>query len=89
MQPQIICHCGKCDVKCNKHNKRAVCADCGKRRMLGTVIEKSRMRHICDACCKIYEDKIRSEQDALIMRELRKTNEINETVEWDPNPLVL
>lgn len=52
MQQHIICHCGKCEIKCNKHGKRAKCADCGRRRMLGTVIKKNTMRHVCDECCQ-------------------------------------
>lgn len=75
-QPQIICHCGKCKVKCNKHNKRATCADCKKVRMLGTVIEKSVMRHICDECCRNHEKRITEEQDKRVWEELRKCDEI-------------
>ena len=72
MQPQIICHCGKCNVKCNKHNKRAACADCKKRRMLGTVIENGKMRHICDACCVLHENNIRETENKRVMDALRK-----------------
>lgn len=72
MQTQTICHCGKCQVKCNKHGKRAKCADCGKRRMLGTVIEKGIIRHICDECCSNHEKKIHEEQNQMVMAELRK-----------------
>lgn len=71
MQPQIICHCGKCDVKCNKHNKRATCADCKRRRMLGTVIDKGKMRHICDECCAIFQKNIEEEENKRIMHALR------------------
>ena len=78
MQPQIICHCDKCKVTCNKHNKRAKCADCGKRRMLGTVIEKSVMRHTCDECCKTHEQRLSEEQDKLVWDELRKTIQTEE-----------
>ena len=85
-QPQVICHCGKCNVKCNKHNKRATCADCKKVRMLVTVIEKSKMRHICDECCKAHEKRINDEQDALVWAELRKTEQTEKEM-WD-NPLI-
>ena len=71
MQTQNMCHCGKCEVKCNKHNKRATCADCKKRRLLGTVIEKGVMRHICDPCCEAHEEKIRDEENRRIMEALR------------------
>ncbi len=66
-----ICHCGKCKVKCNKHNQRATCADCKKRRMLGTVIEKGKMRHICDECCIAHEEKIRDTENKRVMDSLR------------------
>lgn len=55
MQTHIICHCRKCKVQCNKHNKRAKCSDCGKRRMLGTAITRGIIRHICNECCKSLE----------------------------------
>ena len=83
--PQIICHCGKCDVKCNKHNKRAKCDDCKKRRMLGTVVEMGKMRHICNECCTKYEEKIREEENKRVFESLRKTKQEEEI--WD-NPLV-
>lgn len=51
-QTHTICHCGKCKITCNKHGKRAKCADCGKRRLLGTVINKQQIRHVCDECCE-------------------------------------
>lgn len=73
MQSQLICHCGKCVVKCNKHNKRAKCSDCKKVRMLGTVIEKGEIRHICDACCIQHEKEIEEQQNVHIWKELRKT----------------
>ena len=86
MQTHTICHCGKCQVKCNKHNKRAKCADCGKRRMLGTVVEKGWMRHICNDCCVAYEAKIREEEDRRVMEALRKEQK-EEKEMWD-NPLI-
>jgi hypothetical protein len=56
-QQHTICHCGKCKIICNKHGKRANCDDCGKRRMLGTAITRSIIRHICDECCKKAMDQ--------------------------------
>jgi len=85
MQPLVICHCGKCQVKCNKHNKRATCADCKKVRKLGTVIEKGQMRHICDECCKVHEEKIREEENKRIMEALRAP-ETAEEQDWG-NPI--
>lgn len=78
MQKQIICHCGKCNVKCNKHNKRSLCSDCKKRRMLGTVIEKGVMRHICDECCRLFDTKLREEENRRIMECLRVKEPENE-----------
>ena len=74
MQQHTICHCGKCKIKCNKHNKRAKCENCKKVRMLGTVIEKGTMRHICNECCISYEKKIQEEAESQIMKDIRKLN---------------
>ena len=82
MQKQIVCHCGKCEVKCNKHNKRATCADCKKRRKLGTVIEKSVIRHICDDCCTVYEKKLVELENKRVMESLRSPE--NEEVCYNP-----
>lgn len=86
MQTHTICHCGKCQVKCNKHNKRAKCADCGKRRMLGTVIEKGEIRHICNECCALHEQKLKDEAERQIMADIRKTQKKEEEM-WN-NPLI-
>lgn len=64
MQQHVICHCGKCDIKCNKHGKKSKCDDCGKRRMLGTAITRGVMRHICDECCaKAIEQPVVEEKN--------------------------
>ena len=73
----IICHCGKCQVRCNKHGKRATCADCKKRRVLGTIVENGVMRHICNQCSDENERKISEEQEWYIsgtLADLRKGN---------------
>lgn len=75
MQQHTICHCGKCQVKCNKHNKRAKCADCKKVRMLGTVIEKGVMRHICNECCTKHEERIKDEEEKRVMEAIRKDSD--------------
>lgn len=62
MSEHIICHCGKCDVKCNKHGKKAKCADCGKRRMLGTIVKNGKMRHACNPCCEKAMQEIQDEK---------------------------
>ena len=54
-----LCHCGKCNVTCNKHGLIAVCDECGKRRRLGTEKKDGKYRHICNECC----DKLIAAQD--------------------------
>jgi len=77
MQQHRICHCGKCVIKCNKHGKRATCADCGKRRMLGTIIEKGIMRHACKDCCIIIEERQRIDQEKEIAKSFKELRKIN------------
>lgn len=43
--------------------------------MLGTVIDKGKIRHICDECCAIFEKKLREEEDKRIMQALRGMND--------------
>lgn len=71
-QPQThrVCHCGKCKIKCNKHGQKARCADCGKIRVLGTVIEKGQIRYSCGKCC----DRLKHEADAAL------DNQMNELI---------
>ena len=68
----IICHCGKCDVKCNKHGKEAECADCGEVKLLGTAVENGKMRHICDECCEIAAQKAEEENNRRLSEAIRK-----------------
>lgn len=65
MSGYTICHCGKCDVKCNKHGKRAKCDECGKRRMMGTRVSGNKISHICEECCDKY-----------IAKPIEETNEL-------------
>jgi hypothetical protein len=76
-QAYVICHCGNCQVKCNKHGKRAKCADCKKRRMLGTVVEKGVMRHVCDECCDAHQKKLNEERERHISAALIQPNKGN------------
>ena len=78
MQDLKVCHCGKCDIKCNKHGKKAKCSDCGKRRILGTAIEKGVMRHICNECCDKENKRVQIEQDEKIMKSLRLPDPSNQ-----------
>jgi len=66
-QEHRICHCGKCKITCNKHGKRAKCADCGKIRLLGTIVQNGIMRHSCAECC----DKINKEREQEYERQLK------------------
>ena len=67
MDPIRICHCGKCKVTCCKHGLRATCAECGKRRILGTQIKDGKVRYICDQCCTLLmaEQKLKDEREEL------------------------
>lgn len=70
-----VCHCGKCKITCNKHGKRAKCAECGKVRMLGTESKLGVVRHICGKCCdKFMEIQIQQNKKdiAIALQELRK-----------------
>lgn len=71
-QTYTICHCGKCKVKCNKHGKRATCADCGAVRLLGTVVENGIMRHICKKCIDLIEERQRKEVDDQLREAFRE-----------------
>lgn len=54
-----VCICGECDVKCCKHNKEGVCADCGATKMLARRISNGEVSYICDDCIKIFEDELK------------------------------
>lgn len=71
MQEHIICHCGKCNVKCNKHNKKAKCDKCKKVRMLGTAIIKGEMQHFCDKCCVELEKQLNQEEEKRVNEALK------------------
>jgi hypothetical protein len=83
MQKQTICHCGKCVVTCNKHGKRGNCSDCGKKRLLGTIVEMGIIRHICDECAEIASENQRKQEEEFLRQTL-----CNEK-EWDDNLLIL
>ena len=76
--PHVICHCGKCQVKCNKHGKRAKCADCGKVRMLGTIVKNGKMRHCCDECCQKANEEAERVQNEMLMKALRAPENVEE-----------
>jgi len=77
MQIHTICHCGKCKIRCNKHGKRAKCADCGKIRLLGTVVKDGNMRHICNECCIKIEEQQKLEEKEHMMKIIEAENAVD------------
>lgn len=73
MQTHRICHCGKCKLKCNKHGKLAKCADCGKTKLLGTIVEKGIIRHVCTNCI----DKLEKELNEKKASSIGEINEVD------------
>lgn len=71
-----ICHCGKCKITCNKHGKRAFCGNCGKRRLLGTFVDKGVVRHWCEECLKKAETVLQTQMNEQIRKICEGENEV-------------
>ena len=61
----VLCHCGKCNVECNLHGKLAKCFDCREEKYLGTIISRGILRHVCEDCIKVHQDKEEEESRRL------------------------
>lgn len=70
-----ICYCGKCKITCNKYGKRSKCDVCGKKRLLGQLVQLSQntILFMCSECLENHR-KIMNAKDQKRLNEcLRAT----------------